>query len=160
MLGTLAAISALVVPLLASPLGVSPLDAHTLFRRLSSGCSTTGTQSCHNTSTVANTCCFETGGLLPLVQVSGPIFSADVTIIHMLSSFGMREYNVALFIDYFIPRTHISVTLQLARATHGRSMVFGPITVTAPIPPVATRRGHTQTLLAYACFLADIMRFN
>ncbi|KAG6889986.1 hypothetical protein C0995_012946 [Termitomyces sp. Mi166 len=38
-------------------------------RALSSGCSTTGTVSCHNTSTVSNLCCFESpGGLMLQTQ--------------------------------------------------------------------------------------------
>ncbi|KAF8971694.1 ribonuclease T2-like protein [Flammula alnicola] len=56
---------------LASPF-FSHNDISQLFDRsqlLSSGCSTTGTQSCHNTSLVSNLCCFEApGGLLLQTQ--------------------------------------------------------------------------------------------
>ncbi|KDR85702.1 hypothetical protein GALMADRAFT_234739 [Galerina marginata CBS 339.88] len=61
--------------LAGTALGVA-LNSHVgtsqLFDRselLSSGCSTTGTQSCHNTSSVSNLCCFEApGGLLLQTQ--------------------------------------------------------------------------------------------
>ncbi|KAI1785710.1 ribonuclease T2 [Ganoderma leucocontextum] len=42
-----------------SPASVSPLD---LFKRLSSGCSTSGPTSCHNTTAVKDQCCFESSG--------------------------------------------------------------------------------------------------
>ncbi|KAM5536034.1 hypothetical protein V8D89_010292 [Ganoderma adspersum] len=49
-----------------SPVSVSPLD---LFKRVSSGCSTSGPASCHNTTTEKDLCCFESpGGLLLQTQ--------------------------------------------------------------------------------------------
>lgn len=56
---------------IASPF-ITPTDPFELFARgtsLSSGCSTSGTASCHNTSSVSNLCCFESpGGLLLQTQ--------------------------------------------------------------------------------------------
>nr|VWO94283.1 Ribonuclease T2 [Ganoderma boninense] len=49
-----------------SPVSVGPLD---LFKRLSSGCSTSGPASCHNTTAEKNLCCFESpGGLILQTQ--------------------------------------------------------------------------------------------
>ncbi|KAF5312893.1 hypothetical protein D9619_002612 [Psilocybe cf. subviscida] len=56
---------------LATPLidFTSPAQLFDRSSLLTSGCSTTGTQSCHNTSSVSNTCCFESpGGLLLQTQ--------------------------------------------------------------------------------------------
>ncbi|RDB28497.1 Ribonuclease Le2 [Hypsizygus marmoreus] len=53
----------------ASPFSPSPLGLADLFPRAVSGCSTSGTQSCKNSSAVSNLCCFEApGGLLLQTQ--------------------------------------------------------------------------------------------
>jgi ribonuclease T2 len=41
----------------------SPADTHNLFKRLSSGCSTSGPASCHNTTKQTDLCCFEAPGV-------------------------------------------------------------------------------------------------
>lgn len=66
MLSALVVISAAFAPAFAFPhLGFSEaVDAGQLFKRVSSGCSTSGIQSCRNTSAVADTCCFEVNGQL------------------------------------------------------------------------------------------------
>ncbi|KII93612.1 hypothetical protein PLICRDRAFT_35839 [Plicaturopsis crispa FD-325 SS-3] len=47
----------------------SPFEPMDLFRRISSGCSTTGATSCHNTTVEKDSCCFEApGGLLLQTQ--------------------------------------------------------------------------------------------
>ncbi|KAH8099754.1 ribonuclease T2 [Cristinia sonorae] len=54
---------------MASPVGFSYADPVNLFKRISSGCSTTGPASCHNTTHVSDLCCFESpGGLLLQTQ--------------------------------------------------------------------------------------------
>lgn len=60
-------VTAAAVPSLAFPMFTSyePMD---LFKRISSGCSTSGTQSCKNTTTVKDTCCFEANGQLLQTQ--------------------------------------------------------------------------------------------
>ncbi|EPQ60442.1 RNase Gf29 [Gloeophyllum trabeum ATCC 11539] len=53
---------------LASPL-VTPVGPMDLFKRISSGCSTSGSASCHNTTVQKDLCCFEApGGLLLQTQ--------------------------------------------------------------------------------------------
>ncbi|KAF8823459.1 hypothetical protein HHX47_DHR10000227, partial [Lentinula edodes] len=62
---------ALASPLTSSnPLGLGgQFDVFARNVAISSGCSTTGTASCHNTSAVSNTCCFEApGGLILQTQ--------------------------------------------------------------------------------------------
>ncbi|KAF9486457.1 ribonuclease [Pholiota conissans] len=67
-----AVVSSLAGAALATPFFTPNDPTSQLFDRsalLSSGCSTTGTQSCHNTSSVSNLCCFEApGGLLLQTQ--------------------------------------------------------------------------------------------
>ncbi|KAL4267939.1 RNase T2 family protein [Pleurotus pulmonarius] len=54
---------------LASPFFSQPFDLATRADSLTSSCSTTGSASCHNTSSVSNLCCFESpGGLLLQTQ--------------------------------------------------------------------------------------------
>ncbi|THH26971.1 hypothetical protein EUX98_g7221 [Antrodiella citrinella] len=51
---------------IGSPVALSPAD---LFKRVSSGCSTSGPASCHNTTKETDSCCFESpGGLLLQTQ--------------------------------------------------------------------------------------------
>ncbi|KAJ4474301.1 ribonuclease Le37 [Lentinula aciculospora] len=67
----LAIFSASGTPLTSSnPLGLGgQFDVFARDVAISSGCSTTGTASCHNTSAVSNTCCFEApGGLILQTQ--------------------------------------------------------------------------------------------
>ncbi|KAG5735221.1 hypothetical protein E4T56_gene13699, partial [Termitomyces sp. T112] len=62
---------ALVNYVIATPSSFTPpaRKLSLLPRTLSSGCSTTGAASCHNTSAVSNLCCFESpGGLLLQTQ--------------------------------------------------------------------------------------------
>ncbi|KAI0639927.1 ribonuclease T2 [Trametes polyzona] len=55
--------------LAGSALAASSVDYANLFKRISSGCSTNGPASCHNTTRQADTCCFESpGGLLLQTQ--------------------------------------------------------------------------------------------
>jgi ribonuclease T2 len=75
MAATIALIAALATSALAGPRIGSSTDAITPLRSpfdslISSSCSTSGTTSCHNTTAVSNTCCFEANGLLQQVQVS------------------------------------------------------------------------------------------
>jgi len=64
---TALALTALVGSAIASPL-VSSTEPIDLFRK-TSGCSTSGPTSCHNTTSVKDTCCFESpGGLLLQTQ--------------------------------------------------------------------------------------------
>lgn len=49
---------------LASPT-TTPVDAMHLFKRISSGCGTSGQTSCHNTTKQTNLCCFESPGVSP-----------------------------------------------------------------------------------------------
>ncbi|KAJ7143135.1 RNase Gf29 [Mycena crocata] len=52
-----------------SSFGATPLNDRELLPAIASGCSTTGTASCGNTSSVSNLCCFESpGGLLLQTQ--------------------------------------------------------------------------------------------
>ncbi|KZP25290.1 ribonuclease T2 [Athelia psychrophila] len=63
-----AVLSALVASAFASPLGFSSADPVSLFKRISSGCSTSGAASC-SSSSVSDTCCTEyPGGLLLQTQ--------------------------------------------------------------------------------------------
>ncbi|KZP14093.1 ribonuclease T2 [Athelia psychrophila] len=67
---TAAVLGALVASTFASPLGFSPADPVSLFKRISSGCSTAGTASCSSqSSSVPDTCCTEyPGGILLQTQ--------------------------------------------------------------------------------------------
>ncbi|KAI0783293.1 ribonuclease T2 [Abortiporus biennis] len=68
MLGSAIALTALAAYSLATPL-TSPVDSMNLFKRISSGCSTSGSASCHNTTKQTDLCCFESpGGLLLQTQ--------------------------------------------------------------------------------------------
>ncbi|KZT30799.1 RNase Gf29 [Neolentinus lepideus HHB14362 ss-1] len=70
MLGIIAIASGVLLPLgsLASPF-VTPVGPMDLFKRLSSGCSTSGSASCHNSTVQSDLCCFESpGGLLLQTQ--------------------------------------------------------------------------------------------
>ncbi|KAF7337842.1 RNase Gf29 [Mycena venus] len=72
MLSVAAIVAALASSSVASFLsgfGVTSLDDRALMPNIASGCSTTGTASCGNTSSVSNLCCFESpGGLLLQTQ--------------------------------------------------------------------------------------------
>ncbi|KIJ66238.1 hypothetical protein HYDPIDRAFT_86785 [Hydnomerulius pinastri MD-312] len=60
--------SIVLLSLFGSSIATSPVEFSNLFKRLSSGCSTSGPASCHNTSAV-DTCCTEyPGGLLLQTQ--------------------------------------------------------------------------------------------
>ncbi|KAF8640509.1 hypothetical protein AX17_000171 [Amanita inopinata Kibby_2008] len=62
-------IAALAVTSYASPTAHHSLGGRLQSRSISSGCSTTGTASCTNTSVISDLCCFEApGGLLVLTQ--------------------------------------------------------------------------------------------
>ncbi|KZP19137.1 ribonuclease T2 [Athelia psychrophila] len=67
---TAAVLSALVASTFASPLGFRPADPVSLFKRISSGCSTAGAASCSSqSSSVPDTCCAEyPGGILLQTQ--------------------------------------------------------------------------------------------
>ncbi|EIN13900.1 ribonuclease T2 [Punctularia strigosozonata HHB-11173 SS5] len=67
MLAASLVLGALAAPSLAFPL-FSSYEPFELFKRISSGCSTTGTASCHNSTVVKDTCCFEANGLLLQTQ--------------------------------------------------------------------------------------------
>ncbi|KDQ63253.1 hypothetical protein JAAARDRAFT_119977 [Jaapia argillacea MUCL 33604] len=65
---SLLVLGALLGSALASPL-ITPVGPMDLFKRISSGCSTSGPASCHNRTTQSNLCCFESpGGLLLQTQ--------------------------------------------------------------------------------------------
>ncbi|KAJ3901067.1 ribonuclease Le37 [Lentinula edodes] len=71
---------ALASPLTSSnPLGLGgQFDVFARNVAISSGCSTTGTASCHNTSAVSNTCCFEApGGLILQTQACARFWDTD-----------------------------------------------------------------------------------
>ncbi|KAI0800756.1 ribonuclease T2 [Fomes fomentarius] len=69
MLAATLALGALAGSAIALPPLTSPVDSMSLFKRVSSGCSTSGQTSCHNTTAQANSCCFESpGGLLLQTQ--------------------------------------------------------------------------------------------
>ncbi|KAI0322988.1 base non-specific acid ribonuclease [Amylostereum chailletii] len=56
----------------------SPVDARSLFKRISSGCGTSGELSCQNTTAVENLCCFEApGGLLLQTQAGYNFWDTD-----------------------------------------------------------------------------------
>jgi hypothetical protein len=57
-----AVLSTLASSTLASPT-VFSVESHNLFKRITSGCPDGGPTSCHNTSSVANSCCFESPGV-------------------------------------------------------------------------------------------------
>jgi ribonuclease T2 len=72
-LATILLVGALVGPSLSTPffshVRLGPLDLFPRTSTISSGCSTTGPASCHNTTAVSNLCCFEApGGLLLQTQ--------------------------------------------------------------------------------------------
>ncbi|KAI0081055.1 RNase Gf29 [Panus rudis PR-1116 ss-1] len=68
MLGVVLVVAALGGAFLATPL-TSPADSMNLFKRISSGCSSSGPASCHNTTRQNDLCCFESpGGLLLQTQ--------------------------------------------------------------------------------------------
>ncbi len=60
---------------LASPFFSQPFDLATRADSLTSSCSTTGSASCHNTSSVSNLSCFESPG----VRSHGPSLSPTVS---------------------------------------------------------------------------------
>ncbi|RPD65087.1 ribonuclease T2 [Lentinus tigrinus ALCF2SS1-7] len=70
MLAATLALGALAGSAIATPSLTSPVDAMNLFsKRISSGCSTSGSASCHNTTKQTDLCCFESpGGLLLQTQ--------------------------------------------------------------------------------------------
>ncbi|KAI0715035.1 ribonuclease T2 [Earliella scabrosa] len=69
MLATTLALGALLGGAIAEPSLTTPVDSTSLFKRASSGCSTTGATSCHNTTAQRDLCCFESpGGLLLQTQ--------------------------------------------------------------------------------------------
>lgn len=66
------ALGALAGAALAEPSLTSPVDAMNLFsKRISSGCSTSGAASCHNTTRETDLCCFESPGVRPSCFVRG-----------------------------------------------------------------------------------------
>ncbi|KAI0756483.1 ribonuclease T2 [Daedaleopsis nitida] len=69
MLAATLAMGALAGWAVATPSFTSPVDSVNLFKRISSGCSTSGQASCHNTTKQTDLCCFESpGGLLLQTQ--------------------------------------------------------------------------------------------
>ncbi|KAH9897871.1 ribonuclease T2 [Cubamyces lactineus] len=70
MFAALVILGAIAGSALASPnVNVSPAGYNDLFKRISSGCSTSGPASCHNTTRETDLCCFEApGGLLLQTQ--------------------------------------------------------------------------------------------
>ena len=60
---TLALGAALAGTAVAGPSPFTPLGPMDLFKRISSGCSTSGPASCHNTTKETDLCCFESPGV-------------------------------------------------------------------------------------------------
>ena len=61
----------------AYPSGTTPFDDMHVFKRISSGCGTSGQTSCHNTTRQTDLCCFESPGVR-----EKPRGSVDQTLIH------------------------------------------------------------------------------
>lgn len=117
------ALAVLMTSVAASPALVSPFEPIDIFQRAGSGCSTSGPSSCYNTTSVKDTCCFESpGGLLLQTQFwdTNPAVSISV-------------FCFFYFQFVFDQLTYIIVPFfRLVPATVGRYMACGLIIVIKP----------------------------